>query len=75
MPLKYRVIVEKDPEDDVYIASVPALPGCNTFGKTANEAVEMAKEAAKAYIETLRDLEKEVPMEDGAGDGFIDVRN
>ena len=75
MLLKYHVIVEKDPEDDVYIASVPTLPGCNTFGKTAKEAVEMAKEAAKAYVETLRDLEKEAPMEDGAGDGFIDVRN
>ena len=65
MPLKYRVIVEKDPEDDVYIASVPTLPGCNTFGKTAKEAVEMAKEAAEVYIETLLDLGKEVPTEEG----------
>jgi len=72
---KYRVIIERDPEDDVYIASVPALPGCNTFGKTAKEAIDMAREATEAYIETLRDLGKEVPMEDGARDEFVDVRN
>lgn len=75
MPLKYCVIIEKDLEDDVYIASVPALPGCSTFGKTAPEAIHMAREAAEAYIETLRDLGKEVPMEDGARDGFVEVRN
>jgi len=64
-PLKYRVIIKKDPEDDVYIVSVPTLPGCNTFGKTVEEAIEMAKEAIEVYIETLLDLGKEVPTEEG----------
>ena len=50
MPLKYRIIIEKDPEEGVYIASVPMLPGCNTFGKNAKEAALMAEEAIEVYI-------------------------
>jgi predicted RNase H-like HicB family nuclease len=64
MPPKYRIIIEKDPEEGVYIASVPSLPGCNTFGKNANEAALMAEEAIEAYIETLLDLGKRVPIDD-----------
>jgi predicted RNase H-like HicB family nuclease len=64
MPLKYRIIIEKDPDEGVYIASVPTLPGCNTFGKNAKEAALMAEEAIEVYIETLLDLGKKVPIED-----------
>ena len=64
MPLKYRIIIEKDLEEGVYIASVPTLPGCNTFGKDIREAFEMAEEAIEVYIETLLDLGKRVPVED-----------
>ena len=62
MPLKYRIIIEKDPEEDVYIASVPTLPGCNIFGKNAKEAALMAEEAIEVYIETLLDLGKKFQL-------------
>jgi antitoxin HicB len=55
---------KRGPEDGVYIASVPSLPGCSTFGKGAKEAAQMAQEAMEVYIETLRDLGKAVPIED-----------
>jgi predicted RNase H-like HicB family nuclease len=64
MPPKYRIIIEEDPEDGVYIASVPSLPGCHTFAKNAKEAALMAEEAIEVYIETLHDLGKGVPIED-----------
>ena len=64
--LKYRIILRKDPEEDVYVVSVPSLPGCHTFGKTVEEAIEMAKEAIELYIETLVDLGKEIPTEEGS---------
>lgn len=64
MPLKYLMIIEKDPEEGVFIASVPSLPGCNTFGKNEKEAAQMAEEAIEVYIETLLDLGKRVPLED-----------
>jgi predicted RNase H-like HicB family nuclease len=59
--LKYRIVLRKDPKEDVYVVSVPSLPGCHTFGKTVEEAIEMAKEAIELYIETLVDLGKEIP--------------
>jgi predicted RNase H-like HicB family nuclease len=47
--LKYRIVLKKDPEEEVYIVSAPSLPGCHTFGKTVEEAIEMAKEAIEGY--------------------------
>ena len=50
--MKYRVIIEQD-EDGVFVAEVPSLPGCVTQGKTRQEAIENAKEAITAYLESL----------------------
>jgi predicted RNase H-like HicB family nuclease len=51
--LKYRVVIEPD-EDGVFVAEVPALPGCISQGQTRAEAVENAREAIAAYLESLR---------------------
>jgi len=64
MPMKYRIIIEKDPVEGVFIASVPSLPGCHTFGKNTKEAALMAEEAIEVYIDTLLDLGKRVPIDD-----------
>jgi predicted RNase H-like HicB family nuclease len=50
--MKYRVIIEQD-EDGVFVAEVPSLPGCVTQGQTRQEAIENAKEAIAAYLESL----------------------
>ncbi len=47
---KFRVIIEKD-EDDVYVATVPALRGCHTQAKTLDELMERTKEAIELYLE------------------------
>jgi antitoxin HicB len=49
---KYRVIVETD-EDGIYVAEVPALPGCISQGRTRTEAIENIKEAIAVYLESL----------------------
>ena len=64
MPPKYRIIIEEDPEEGVYIASVPSLLGCHTFAKNAEEAALMTEEAIEVYLETLRDFGKGIPIED-----------
>jgi predicted RNase H-like HicB family nuclease len=51
--LKYHIMLKKDPDEGVYIVSVPSLPGCHTFGKSIEEAIEMAKEAIEGYIESI----------------------
>ena len=50
--MKYRVLIEQD-EDGVYVAEVPALPGCISQGQTRSEAVENVREAIAAYLESL----------------------
>ncbi len=50
--MKYRVTIQPD-EDGVFIAEVPALPGCITQGATRQEALANAKEAIELYIESL----------------------
>ena len=51
--MKYRVHVEQD-EDGVFVAEVPALPGCISEGKTRAEALTNVKEAIEAYLASLR---------------------
>ena len=48
----YKILLNKEPEGG-YTVNVPALPGCITFGKTVDEAIEHAKEAIALYIESL----------------------
>ena len=50
--MKLKVIVRKDEEDPGwYNASVPALPGCHSQGRTKEEALKNIKEAIELYLE------------------------
>ena len=60
--LNYRIRLLRE-EEGGYTVIVPALPGCVTFGETIDEAIEMAREAIEGYIETLKELGKEVPKD------------
>ena len=58
--MRYRVLIEQD-EDGVYVAEVPALPGCISPGWTRSEAVDNIKEAIAAYLESLQAHSEPVP--------------
>ena len=58
--MRYRVLIEQD-EDGVFVAEVPALPGCISEGQTRAEAVENVKEAIAAYLESLEAHNEPVP--------------
>jgi antitoxin HicB len=47
----YTLAIEKYP--DGYLAYFPALPGCQTWGKTYKEAIEYAEEALAGYLDSL----------------------
>ena len=49
--MKFRVIVEHDPETKSYSAHCPELPGCCSCGLTEEEAIANATEAIKLYLE------------------------
>lgn len=57
----YSLSIERHP--DGYLAHFPALEGCNTWGKTYEEAVMHAEEALALYLETLDELGKSIPEE------------
>ncbi len=59
--MKYRVQVEYSTEDAGYIATAPELPGCSAFGTTPEEAVREIQVAGAAWLETARDLGREIP--------------
>ena len=46
-----------------YLAYFPALHGCNTCGRTYEEAVRNAREALTLYLETLTDNGDPIPEE------------
>jgi predicted RNase H-like HicB family nuclease len=48
----YTVILARD-EDGGFDVSVPALPGCRTWGRTRREALARATKAIQTYIESL----------------------
>ncbi len=52
--VSYKVIIERDEEGQCYVASVPALPGCHTQGKTKEENLERVAEAIHGYLESLK---------------------
>jgi antitoxin HicB len=56
----YRILLTKEPEGG-FTASVPTLPGCITFGKSVDEAIEMVREAISLYIESLQAHGEPVP--------------
>ena len=58
--MKYRVLIEQD-EDGVFVAEVPALPGCLSQGRTRDEALRNIREAIAAYLESLKAHDEPVP--------------
>jgi predicted RNase H-like HicB family nuclease len=58
--LNYNIILKEEPEGG-YTVMVPSLPGCITYGKTVEEAKEMAEDAIALYIESLNENGEEVP--------------
>jgi antitoxin HicB len=61
-PLTYRITLIKEPEGG-YTVLVPALPGCVTYGKTMEEAIEMSRDAITGYVESLIEDGEPVPLQ------------
>ncbi|HEU5290363.1 MAG TPA: type II toxin-antitoxin system HicB family antitoxin [Cyclobacteriaceae bacterium] len=56
----YKILLTKEPEG-AYTVTVPALPGCVTYGDNIDHAISMAKEAVELYIENLREKGEDIP--------------
>ena len=54
----HDVILHPDTEDSGFWVECPALPGCSSQGDTAEEALEMIKEAVKGHLAVLAEKKK-----------------
>lgn len=59
---QYTIILHPD-EEGGYTVTVPSLPGCVTQGETIEEAIAMAKDAIRLFVETLLSEGESVPEE------------
>ena len=70
--LKYTVVYTPEPEGG-FTVTVPSLPGCVTYGKSLNDAKEMAEDAIRLYLESLRKHKEPIPQGENSFIGSIDL--
>jgi predicted RNase H-like HicB family nuclease len=53
--MNLKVIVWQ--EEEVWCASVPALPGCHTWAESYDQLMEIVKEAVEGWLEVANEKE------------------
>ena len=49
----FQIVIEKEPEDEGYLAYSPTLPGCFSNGRTIEEAKRNMREAIQQHVASL----------------------
>ncbi len=57
----YSMIIEWDPDDKIYVVTVPELPGCMTHGRTYEEAIQQGQDAIESWIMVAKELGRAIP--------------
>ena len=52
--IPYRILIEKEPEDEGYYAYGPTLPGCFSNGRTEEEARNNIRDAVRLHLASLQ---------------------
>lgn len=73
MELTYKILLHKEPEG-TYTVSVPALPGCITYGETVEHSLQMAKEAIELYVAELKERGENIPDDTDTLEYSLSVR-
>ncbi len=68
MKVSFRVVIEKEREDNGYYAYSPALPGCFSNGKTIEETKHNMHEAVLQHVESLLSHGQPVPSSEATND-------
>ena len=63
--IKYELIIYWSEDDEVYLVEVPELPGCMADGRTYNEAIQNALIIIEEWIDTAKELGRDVPVPKG----------
>lgn len=65
---RFKVLIEWDPDDRVWVTYVPALNHLSTFGSTREEALQQTRDAIVGYLEAAAKEGIPVPHEAGSSD-------
>ena len=65
MSVKYELIIYWSESDSAFIVEVPELPGCMADGQTYIEAVTNVEIVIQEWIETAKELGREIPKPQG----------
>ena len=65
MSSRYEIIIYWSEEDEAYVAEAPELPGCMADGNTHQEALTNIEVTIDEWIETARELGREIPEPKG----------
>ena len=57
----YSMVIQWSIEDDVYIVTVPELPGCITHGATYQEAARQGQDALESWVDANRFWGRPIP--------------
>ena len=60
----FEILIEKEEEDEGYLAYSPTLPGCFSNGKTVEKARRNIREAIQQHIASLLSHGQSVPQND-----------
>jgi predicted RNase H-like HicB family nuclease len=61
---RFKVLIELDPEDHVWVTYVPVLDHLSTFGETREEVLANTKEAILGYLVAAAEEGIPVPATD-----------
>ena len=59
--MRYPILIEEGTDDTAFGVVVPDLPGCFSAGDTLDEALDAAKEAVAAWVDSALDAGQTVP--------------
>ncbi len=57
----FTVLIEKDPDTDLYVGEVPGLMGCHSQGETIDELMKNMKEVIELCIEAQKEDLHQIP--------------
>jgi len=62
--MRYTVVLTPEADGSAYNVTVPAMPGCLTWGTTVDEALASAREAIALHLEGYAERGEPYPVED-----------
>jgi predicted RNase H-like HicB family nuclease len=63
--IRFEMVISWSKPDQAFVAEVPELPGCMADGPTYREAVAAAEVVIAEWIETAKELGREIPEPKG----------